>query len=64
METEGVNQEDPFLDTEALKPVRPGPLVKAAMFKSTCSDCGWWIQEGDPITPDGDGGWMCAEHGA
>jgi hypothetical protein len=29
-----------------------------ALYRTKCTDCGEWIEEGDEIEPDEDGGWV------
>jgi hypothetical protein len=41
---------------------KPGPWFPAG-HPDECSNCGWDIEEGDPIRADGEGGWECKEHG-
>jgi hypothetical protein len=48
--------EDPFLTTEDISD--RGPII-FARYGSECTSCGDRIVEGDPIGPDGEGGWEC-----
>lgn len=53
-----MSEEDPFLtsDTEEFSTVRRARTFAA--FESECPECGWEIEVGEAIEPDGDGGWM------
>jgi hypothetical protein len=50
-------------DGEAPAARGSGPLWITAKFPGDCSSCARSVRTGDQITPDGSGGWLCADCG-